>query len=98
MTYRALRFSRGDGKDLPGFEQDDYVQNSRYNESELIDIAKEFKLLRESNLIFFKSLNDEEKQRGGMANGNSVNVNALLYIIAGHAQNHIDILNERYLA
>jgi uncharacterized damage-inducible protein DinB len=97
MAYRMLRFARNDGTDLPGFEQDDYVANSRHNEFNLIDLAAEFKLLRQSNLCLFRSLNEEERKRGGLANGKRVTVYALLYIIAGHELHHIKILKERYL-
>lgn len=97
MTYRALRFARNDNTELPGFDQDDYVTNSRYNDFEFLDLIEEFRLLRMSNMYFFKSLNAEEKQRFGLASGNRVTVNALLYIIAGHVQHHLQIINERYL-
>lgn len=96
MAYRALRFARNDGTPLPGFEQDDYVASSRHNDFQLIDLADEFKLLRQVNLCFFKSLNDEEKQRAGWASNYRVTVNALLYIIAGHETHHLQILKERY--
>ncbi|EHQ26838.1 DinB family protein [Mucilaginibacter paludis] len=96
MTYRALRIARNDATPLPGFEQDDYVANSRHNDFDLMDMAEEFKLLRQVNLYFFKSLNNEEKQRAGLASNYSVTVNALLYIIAGHEAHHLQILKERY--
>lgn len=97
MTYRALRFARNDDTALAGFEQDDYVLNSRHNQFAMEDLNEEFRLLRMANMHFFKSLNDEEKQRFGLASGNRVTVNALLYIIAGHVQHHLTILKERYL-
>jgi hypothetical protein len=97
MAYRALRFARNDSLDLQGFDQDDYMANSRFNERTLDDLTEEFKTLRQANLYLLKHLNAEEKQRGGLANGNYVTVNALLYIIAGHEHHHIGILKERYL-
>ncbi|MEO6522554.1 MAG: DinB family protein [Mucilaginibacter sp.] len=96
MAYRALRFARNDNTALPGFDQDDYVANSRHNNFELADLIEEFRLTREANMYFFKSLNAEEKQRFGLASGNRVTVNALLYIIAGHELHHIQIFKERY--
>ena len=97
MTYRALRFARNDQTPLAGFEQDDYVLNSRHDQFTMDDLNEEFRLLRMANMYFFKSLNDEEKHRFGLASNNRVTVNALLYIIAGHVQHHLTILNERYL-
>jgi hypothetical protein len=34
--------------------------------------------------------------RAGMANGNPITVRALLWIIAGHTDHHLRILEERY--
>ncbi|MBW4890210.1 DinB family protein [Mucilaginibacter sp. HMF5004] len=97
MAYRALRFARNDSLELQGFDQDDYMTYSRFNERSLDDLAEEFKTLRQANMYLLKNLNAEEKQRGGLANGNYVTVNALLYIIAGHEHHHIQIVKERYL-
>jgi hypothetical protein len=97
MTYRLLRFARNDRNELKGFEQDDYITQSRFNEFGLDELIDEFFYLRKANLYLFKSLSAEEKKRGGLANDNPVTVNALLYIIAGHVDHHISILKERYL-
>ncbi len=97
MAYRLLRFARNDASELKGFEQDDYVANARFNSFQMDDLADELMLLRKTNLYLFKTLNNEEKTRRGMANGNPVSVNALLYIIAGHELHHINILKDRYL-
>lgn len=97
MAYRALRFARNDDTPLPGFDQDEYVANSRHNDFELADLIEEFKLTRQANMYFFKSLNAEEKQRFGLASGNRVTVNALLYIIAGHELHHLLLFKERYM-
>jgi uncharacterized damage-inducible protein DinB len=97
MAYRLLRFARNDSSELQGFDQDDYMANSRFDERTLDDLAEEFKTLRQANLYLLRNLNDEEKKRGGLANGNHVTVNALLYIIAGHEHHHIQVLKERYL-
>jgi hypothetical protein len=97
MAYRLLRFARNDDNGLLGFDQDEYIANARFNDLEMSDLINEFFYLRKANLYLFKSLNDEEKRRRGLANNNPVTVNALLYIIAGHVEHHILILKERYL-
>ncbi len=35
MAYRALCIARGEKQSLPGFEQDDYVENGKFNERTL---------------------------------------------------------------
>jgi uncharacterized damage-inducible protein DinB len=97
MAYRLLRFARLDETPLPGFDQDTYVNNSHHKNAELADLIEEFYLVRKGNMFLFKSLNETEKLRSGLASGNMVTVNALLYIIAGHENHHLQILKERYL-
>jgi hypothetical protein len=98
MTYRLLRFSRADKDNaLTGFDQDAYIANSRFNELDMGDLIDEFYHLRKANLYLFKSLTDEAKARGGIASTFPITVNALLYIIAGHVEHHIQIIKERYL-
>ncbi|WP_448701217.1 DinB family protein [Mucilaginibacter sp. AW1-3] len=97
MTYRLLRFARNDQNPLPGFEQEDYIANARFNQMQMDDLISEFYYLRKANLYLFKSLNADEQARTGTASNNRVTVNALLYIIAGHVEHHIRIIKERYL-
>jgi len=98
MTYRALRFARNDKQELSGFDQDDYVKNTDFGKRTLKNLAYELRSLKKADLFLYKSFNDEELTRSGIANGVSVTVNALLYIIAGHELHHLNIIKERYLS
>lgn len=97
FTYRALCIARGEKQPLPGFEQDDYVNAGKFESRNLFDLIYELRLLRESNLLLFKSFDDDMLNRRGTASGYEVTVNALLFMIAGHMQHHLDIIRERYL-
>jgi len=97
MAYRALSFARGEKQSLPGFEQDDYVAESNFNKRSLADLINEFITIRESNIILFKSFNEEILIRRGTANESEVTVLALIYIIAGHEKHHMKFLKERYV-
>lgn len=97
FAYRLLCFSRGEKKELPSFNQDEYVGAVDYEERSLKSLADEFKSVREANLYLYESLTDEQLQLTGSANGYFMTVNALLYIIAGHELHHISILRDRYL-
>jgi uncharacterized damage-inducible protein DinB len=92
MTYRAMRFSRGDQTELSGFEQDDYVHEAGSNARSVADLLAEFEAVRRSSVAFFASLPPEADMRDGVANGNKVTVRALAYIAAGHAQHHYEML------
>ena len=92
---RALRFSRQDPTELPGFDENHYVRRARFDARPLADLAREFELVRRSHILFFRGLDDEAWLRTGVANGNAVTVRALAYIIAGHELHHVTILHQR---
>jgi uncharacterized damage-inducible protein DinB len=96
FAYRTLAFSRGQ-KELPGFEEDEYVARSTFNSRTLADLAEEFKLVREANMFLYRSLTPQQLLATGIANGNIISVRALLYIAAGHEMHHLNLIKERYL-
>ena len=97
MAYRALRFARKDKTALPGFDENEYVTNSDYNKRTLYDIAHEFAIVRESNLALFKHFNEEALDQRGTANNNEATVRAILFMIAGHANHHLNVIKTKYL-
>jgi hypothetical protein len=97
FAARALRFARSDPTPLPGFEQDDYVRNSRFDSYPIGELASELGSVRESTVFLFKHLQEDAWMRRGIANGAEVSVRALAYIIAGHELHHREILRARYL-
>lgn len=97
MAYRALCFARNDTKELPGFDQDVYVENGYFNSFSLEHYAEEFILIRKTNLVLFESFQENALLRSGLAGGRLVSVRALMYMIAGHLNHHRLIIQERYL-
>ncbi len=97
FAYRVLCISRGEKKPLPGFEQNDYVEKANFNDWKLQDLINEFKLQRESNLLLFKHFKDEDFDNRGTASEYPVTVRAILFIIAGHTEHHLDIIKTKYL-
>ena len=95
--YRTLRISRGDETPMEGFEQDGYVENAPFNDYNFSDLVKEFELVRQSNILFFKHLKETDWTRTGTASDSPVSVRALAYIMVGHVRHHANILRERYL-
>jgi hypothetical protein len=95
MSYRLMRFARGDQKELQGFEQDDYVAAGDFNSRVRHDLMVEFKNIRGATIALVGSISPEAEVRTGKANGQSVSVRALAYIIAGHAQNHLQLMRQR---
>lgn len=97
FAYRALCISRGEQQNLPGFEQNDYVEKSEANKRTMADLITEFKTVRLSSLYLLQSLSTQQVDRLGSGNGHPVSVRALAHMIAGHELHHLTILRDRYL-
>jgi uncharacterized damage-inducible protein DinB len=97
FAFRILCFSRGDKNNLPGFDENDYVDNAHFNNRTLTDLADEYKAVRAGNLHMLQALTDEQSTLMGTANNHAISVRALAYIMAGHELHHLRIIKERYL-
>lgn len=95
--YRALRISRNDKTALPGFEENNYVENTDANSRSIQDLLAEFSAVRHSNLFLFKSFSEEQLKRVGTASNTAISVRAIAFIIIGHQKHHQRIFQERYL-
>jgi hypothetical protein len=97
FAYRILAIGRGDPQVLPGFEQDDYVRAGRFNDRSLADLIDEFRAVRQGTLALLRRLPADAWDRRGTANGFSVTVRGLAFVVAGHELHHAALLRERYL-
>lgn len=97
FTYRALRFSRNDKTVLPGFEENDYVDNTAANKRSIQELLTELSALRHSTLLFYKSLSEEQLKRVGTASSHQISAGALGFVIIGHQKHHQKVFEERYL-
>lgn len=97
FAYRALRISRNDATPLPGFEENDYVENTKANERGIQDLLAEFSAVRYATLFLFKSFSEEQLKRIGTASGTAISVRAIGFIIIGHHKHHQNVFQERYL-
>jgi hypothetical protein len=97
LTYRALCSARGEKTPLPGFEEDEYVARAFFPERSLYDLAHEFGAVRESTVLLFRYMNEEELDRIGTGNGNPYSARTMAYMIAGHHIHHERVLRERYV-
>lgn len=97
FAYRALRFSRGDRTNLPGFDEDEYVPNSGATDRTIENILAEYNALRSSSILFFENMTPGMLTRKGIANGQEISVRSLGYIIPGHEIHHLAVIRERYL-
>ena len=94
---RALWFARGFTDPLPSFDQEIGVAGANANDTPWNHLVEEFRTVRLGTLSFFRNLPADAWYRTGIASGNPFTVNALAYIIGGHAAHHMNVLKERYL-
>ena len=97
FAYRALRFARKDATELPGFEENSYVDAANGNQRSIMELLTELSAVRHANLYLFKSFKEEQLLRIGIASNNSISVRALGFVIIGHQNHHQRIFEERYL-
>jgi hypothetical protein len=97
MTYRALRFSRKDTTQLPGYDQNLLVENSSFNEMDFKDLLEDFKNVRAATVSLMKSLSPEQMALKGMAWKFEITVEDTLKATIGHEMHHIKVIQEKYL-
>jgi hypothetical protein len=97
LSYRALRFARGDATPLPGFDENAYVPAARFEQRTMKSVVDEFVAIRASTAALVESLADDTATREGNLSSGTMTVRALLYLIAGHELHHRALLRERYL-
>ena len=97
FTYRGLCIARNDKTSLPGFEEDDYVKEANANSRDIKDLIEEFKAVRATTYIMYKSFTEDQLMRVGKASDCPVSVRALAYMTIGHYIHHIQVIKERYL-
>ncbi len=97
FAMRALCFARGEDKMLPGFDENAYVPMSDANARSLLSLSTEYAAVRSASMQLWRNLPEAAWSRTGNANGKTISVRALAWIMAGHDAHHTRILQERYL-
>lgn len=97
MMYRVLRFSRKDTTLLPGYDQDLFVDNSRFDEMTFKQLVTDFKNVRNATISFVESLSEFQISLKGVVWKYELTVEEFLKATIGHEIHHIGIMKERYL-
>jgi hypothetical protein len=97
FLYRALWFARGFDTPLPSFDEKTSVAAAHADQVPWARHIEEFRAVREASVVFFRNLAPEGWKRSGTASGNVFTTRALAYVIAGHLDHHLAVLQERYL-
>ena len=97
MSYRALAASRGDVSPLPTMDDQLYLRSSNIEKKTMEYLLDEFSATRNSTVILFEMMTDEQSSRAGNAGSHPITARALACIILGRPLHHINIIKERYL-
>ncbi|MFW6039617.1 MAG: DinB family protein [Gemmatimonadota bacterium] len=93
---RATCVARGETAPLPGFDENAYVAEGRFDLRTIDNLRREFELLRAANATMFGALSEDRWRRRGTASGSPITVRALAWIIVGHLDHHLEVLRDRY--
>lgn len=96
LAYRALWFARKDKTGLPGFDEHVFASRTDASGRSLPDLLDEFFIVRQASIALFRSFTDDMLRQTGVADGKSISVLALGFVIAGHPLHHVRIIQERY--
>ena len=94
--YRLLRIARNDSTPLGGFDENAWASVAPHHHRPVGDIVKELLAVREATLALIGSMDADALARQTVANTRPVSGRALVWILAGHCQHHLGILQERY--
>ncbi|MBY0245233.1 MAG: DinB family protein [Sphingobacteriaceae bacterium] len=97
LVYRLLSIARNEKQTLISFDEDAYVVYGKFEKRDFTELINEFVALRKSNIFLFKSLDEEQLNRvGSLSENRKISAKAMLFVVAGHVNHHLQILNERY--
>src|SRR5258706_4551321 len=63
--YRAFCIARGETRNLPGFDQNEYMLSAPYNQIDLEDLLSELRLVRLAKIAKLRNLDGQAVKRSG---------------------------------
>jgi uncharacterized damage-inducible protein DinB len=97
FAYRALAISRGETQSLPGFDENQYMEQAGYENQSAEDVLTQYKTTRAATIALVLSFTQTQGNAIGSANGQKISARALAWMIAGHEKHHYNIIQARYL-
>lgn len=97
FAYRAMTFARADAGPVPGFDENAWVPAAEADAQPFPALVELYATTRAATLALFRTLPEAAWTRSGTANGKTVSVRALAWVIVGHDVHHRKVLLDRYL-
>jgi hypothetical protein len=97
FAYRALRIARADKTPLPPFDENHFVAHANFDAQGWPALIAEFEMIRRSTLALVRPWTEEVLERSTVVSGHRMTARALTFMMAGHVEHHLRIIQERYL-
>ncbi|MEL7265626.1 MAG: DinB family protein [Planctomycetota bacterium] len=94
MGYRLMCFAAGDPATLPGLDENQYAA-AKYGLGNFTNLVEELGLLRRSNILLLQRLRPACWDMMGAAENHTISVRGLAWVVAGHLQHHLQIVQQR---
>lgn len=96
FAYRALCIARNETLALLPFDENAYAKTATATHRNWKDMLTEWRILRQSTNVLYASFTEADMARLGKIGVNNMSVNALGFIIFGHALHHLQVLKDKY--
>ncbi|MBI1315641.1 DUF664 domain-containing protein [bacterium] len=96
FCYRLLSALRGETQALPGFDEKAYQNRATADGDTLQAAMKSLKAQRLSWEALVSTVRSDQETRTVVANGHSVSVRALVWMVCGHARHHREVVERLY--
>lgn len=93
--YRAMRIASGDCTELPPWDENAYAASRFGLGGTFSMLVEEWGALRRSNFILLRRIEPAAWDRSTVANGVSLTVRAVAWLMAAHLQHHLEIVEQR---
>ncbi len=98
FAYRSLVTSRGDvATQLQPFDEDAYAEATDVSTRSMDSLLEEFLAVRRTTALLFEHMTDAESAIIGKGPTHGISARAIAFILIGHVQHHVSVVQRRYL-
>jgi hypothetical protein len=97
LSYRAMRYSRGDKTVLSGFDAEMYTKAIRRYQPAWSAVLEDYATVRSATVSLFGTFDEEMLAQRGQAGRSEMTVRSVGFLIAGHDIHHLRTIREKYL-
>jgi uncharacterized damage-inducible protein DinB len=97
FQYRILSIARSPEITLAGFDQNVFVDFSMADRRNIMDMVREFSMVRGDTVELLKSIPTKAWDNIGIANNNPASPRSIAYMLLGHEIHHRNVIEKKYL-